>query len=367
MKSKIAEIQGLRGIAILLVVIFHFTVRWDSASTGKSNLYPFPEFPTVFRVLLAQGRLGVELFFMISGFVIALTLENSNSMKVFWAKRFARLWPPLLVCLPIIWLFIQFAPNIQGTNRSFIALAESFTLLNPNILGLGQYGQVTGVLWTLWVELQFYFLASIFYFRFKSLIRGLVASTFLGLVLVVVGSTRFGGVVNTLFQFTNLAPYLAWFTLGVLVYKLRVGGLTKPLLIGMGFCFLSSCLELGAFTFTVQSGIHLSAVGLWSLIFNAVLVLVFILSAGDLTAWPVLKFRPLVFIGEISYELYLLHEAIGIGALQDFRVFTSIRTPLLSLLVGLCLIGVSWLVYRYWSMPSTRWVRAKLATVTSRS
>jgi len=243
-KQKLSEIQALRGVAILMVVAFHFSVRWDSVSTNGKSLYPFADVPGFARLLLSQGRLGVELFFMISGFVIALTLENSSSFADFWKRRLARLWPPLLICLPLLWLVLQVAPPFEASGKSLTALWISFTLLNPLFFGMGQTGQVTGVLWTLWVELQFYLLASLLFFRFKGLRRGVLAASFLSVVLVLLTFTTDGLPVELFFQFFGLPIYLPWFAAGVIAYQVRKREAGKGLWLAFVGCFAMSVISL---------------------------------------------------------------------------------------------------------------------------
>lgn len=91
---KVAEVQGLRAIAILLVAGYHYFAGWTVPIDGN-NLYP-----GTFAPLFKYTYLGVELFFMVSGFVISMTLLRTPTMRQFAIKRFIRLWPALVVALP---------------------------------------------------------------------------------------------------------------------------------------------------------------------------------------------------------------------------------------------------------------------------
>lgn len=87
------ELDGLRGIAILAVVFYHYF-------QALVSIYPDQEFyPYGDRIFpLAQyGYLGVHLFFIISGFVIAYTMERMSGAAMFLRHRFFRLWPTMLV------------------------------------------------------------------------------------------------------------------------------------------------------------------------------------------------------------------------------------------------------------------------------
>ena len=350
--TRILEIQSLRGIAIAMVMVFHFSVRWDGVDNGSANLYPFKPVSGALHPLLAQGRLGVHLFFLISGFVIALTLENSTGIGDFWKRRFARLWPPLLVTLPLVWFVAQYSAPLQGVNKSLWALFESFTLINPLILGMGSIGQVTGVLWTLWVELQFYAIASILYFKFQSLTRGLLAGTFLGLVVYGLVNTRFGLPVSILFQFSNIAIYLPWFTAGVLAFKIRTKSGTK-LWFAFGACFLASNIEIG----TPVKIFPFWSASLVCVLVNCLIFGVFTLAALKTTKTKWLTTWPFLFLGEISYELYLIHEPLGMGFLQWLRSYSSLSGYWLAVTTAIALVPLAWLIYRWWSVPAMRTVR----------
>ncbi|MGL4264969.1 MAG: acyltransferase family protein, partial [Afipia sp.] len=93
--QRLRALDGLRGVAILLVMGFHYFYHLESYYY-KSTLYPYGE--TFSNVLVFKyGYMGVELFFIISGFVIAMTLESSRSVIDFVIRRFVRIWPALIV------------------------------------------------------------------------------------------------------------------------------------------------------------------------------------------------------------------------------------------------------------------------------
>ena len=358
MKAKIVELQALRGVAILMVMAFHFGVRWDSASTGAPTLYPFADLPALARVVLSQGRLGVQLFFMISGFVIALTLENSAGLADFWRRRFARLWPPLLVCLPLVWMVLQVAPPFEASGKSLGSLLVSFTLINPMVLGLGANQQVTGVLWTLWAEIQFYLLASVLFFRFRSLSRGLLAGSLLGTILMIFQLTPYGVVVQLFFRFFNLPGYLPWFAAGVVFYAVRRDGWTRGRVAALLGCFTLSSISLGVFELLFDSNAFQNGIAQTGLLVNLVFFGVFSYVARPCRATiAALSWPPMVTLGAISYELYLIHEVLGLSLLQWLRVGTEMRGPWLALATVVVVTPVAWAIYRWWSVPAMRVTR----------
>jgi peptidoglycan/LPS O-acetylase OafA/YrhL len=88
--DRLFALDGLRAVAVLLVVFHHYfyTLPQFYPYGGTFTKVPFFQY----------GYLGVYLFFIISGFVIALTLQSCERPRDFALKRFARIWPALVVC-----------------------------------------------------------------------------------------------------------------------------------------------------------------------------------------------------------------------------------------------------------------------------
>src|SRR5258706_14170930 len=89
--NRIKTIDGFRAIAIMMVIFFHFFSRW-TFPVSNINLYPYKNRFNYF----TMGRLGVHFFFMISGFVIFMTLEKTESFRLFMVNRFLRLMPSMI-------------------------------------------------------------------------------------------------------------------------------------------------------------------------------------------------------------------------------------------------------------------------------
>jgi peptidoglycan/LPS O-acetylase OafA/YrhL len=154
--AKIPSIQGLRAIAVLLVIAYHF------------------DFP------VKNGFVGVDVFFVISGFVITQSLlrnrTNSNIRDLlnFYTKRIARLFPAFFVVLlfTMLAVILVYSPNI-GVQQNAIkaSLGAMLGLSNfaiPRISGgyFGASGDLNPFLhtWSLSVEEQFYFFYPLFLF-----------------------------------------------------------------------------------------------------------------------------------------------------------------------------------------------------------
>lgn len=352
---KDPQLQGLRGIAIVMVAVFHFTVRWDSQNPGGASLYPFGDWFQPAAPLLYQGRLGVELFFIISGYVISLTLERSVGLRDFWLRRFVRLWPPLLVALPIAAAFLAMGPALEKSSASPLALLESLTLIDPTTLdlilpGAAATGQTTGVLWSLWIELQFYAVASVLFFtcRHKFLPALCVAAVLwqvIGLLPVL------GEPIGAPYGTYSLSYYFWWFVAGAVFFEIRKVGTSAYLWALVGVSWFASSSELSMDpTQPIWIGIGV----------NTTFFAVFTLIASEIKLrW--LAWAPLVWLGNLSYEFYLIHEAVGMSILQLLRSAGVSASPLWSLTPWLVCLPLSWIIYRYWSTVAADYLKPKLA------
>lgn len=141
-QRRLLELDGLRGIAAVMVVIYHYFIRYDEIYGHTFKAFPVIEF----------GKYGVNLFFMISGFVIFWTISKTAKPSGFIWSRFSRLYPVYWAALLITFAVISLCglPGREISNVDFIY----------NFLMFHQYFDVKhldGVYWTLTLELSFYF------------------------------------------------------------------------------------------------------------------------------------------------------------------------------------------------------------------
>src|SRR5688572_13967921 len=109
------ELDSLRGIAALCVVLFHFTFGYDNGLKilEEGKFY------------FTYGYLGVHLFFLISGFVILMTLEKTKSSADFFVSRFSRLYPAYWTAIILTVLFttllaVPFQQEIYTLNQVLV-------------------------------------------------------------------------------------------------------------------------------------------------------------------------------------------------------------------------------------------------------
>ena len=302
------HISGLRAIAVLAVIIYHY----------------FPQ-------RLMGGFSGVDVFFVISGFVVTGSVANlkrisfGHFMARFYARRILRIVPALLVCLLItIVLTSVFIPHAWlSTSIDDTAKYAFFGLSNFRLMSSGdnyfaprsEFNPFTHT-WSLGIEEQFYFLFPALFFlwsaRFslRKPIQDFIRPIFLILVLFSFGLSVF---------FTKTDPLVAFYSLPTRFWELGAGvllflsqqiypqlwkpkGKILPLLVGCialltiltGFAFLKET----RFPFP---GALLPVVG--------TLGLLWALQTEKQISYlkSFLESRPVVFIGNISYSLYLWH------------------------------------------------------------
>jgi peptidoglycan/LPS O-acetylase OafA/YrhL len=306
-RSRVQILDGLRVLAILMVMIFHFYARYQ----GKYYSYNFkiPGF-------LIHGRLGVQLFFVISGFVITLTLAKSKDFFEFLVKRFIRLLPGMIICATLTFLFFSIfdknnlIPGCKNINNLFI----SWTFISPalvNIIFKSDLQYIDGSYWTIWTELQFYVVGGILYFFSpKNFMKNYLAIVVLSFpVAFFFTSAHFSEAsVNLLGQhvaarsklvFTvfNLFTQNCWFLAGIVLNKIYFAQ-NKEL----------KLVALFAGIFVVEMFVHSN---IQITLILCVILTIFLLFLYKPEYLSFLGNPTLSKIGVASYSIYLIHEYNG--------------------------------------------------------
>ena len=204
--------DGLRAVAALSVVFFHYTTRFDQVFVHTTPLafnFPF-------------GYLGVQLFFVISGFVIFLTLDAARSPTDFVVSRFSRLYPTFWVALLASWLALR-AADLPGYAPSVSELIANATMVHE-FFGIAS---IDGVYWSLGVELMFYAWMLLFWTTgaLKRPVLVVLSAVLTSLVAAVADRILGLHVPHTL-EVLMLLEWSPWFALGMLVYMKCRRGLT---------------------------------------------------------------------------------------------------------------------------------------------
>jgi peptidoglycan/LPS O-acetylase OafA/YrhL len=347
--SRVAVLDGLRAVAILAVMAFHYGVRWTPPHSD-TDLYPYHGFfghlPIVTPVL-NYGWAGVELFFVISGFVICMTLERCTTVWDFARRRLARLWPAMLVCAAITMAVAQFGPD-QWRVGGFSFLS-SILFIEPSLFGdwfgVDDLGWVDGVYWTLWIEVRFYIMAAILFALFRK--RFLPALTALTVISFVAGVRMLEYPHRDVAWLLLLPTFLPYFTFGAGLYRFNI---LRKLTFEAASAMLISTLIIfaqGWLSFDYPAG---GPIGF--AVVNALILMAFILFALGSPLVRPFGWRPLAKLGEASYSLYLIHSVVGIVLIE--LLSKVIPWPLAILLVTAAMIALSLALFRWVEGPGKR-------------
>ena len=337
---RLEVLDGIRFLAAAYVVLFHFSAGDRSSWHGPSREL----FAPLFHVA-TYGWLGVELFFMISGFVICLSAWG-KSVGEFAISRFVRLYPAY-------WFAILLTTAVLLVDQSR-AHALSWSQILTNLTMTESYARVPGVdpsYWTLAVELNFYLLVAVTLvwrgFTYKRVVTFCAVWLALSLLDAVTDSYWYGLVVQPL--------YVPFFVAGIVLYLMHRFGPSLALWTLLACCWACAMYRLIDRT-AVQhpSGVTLNY---WvsAAIVSTFFVLLTLIALHKLTA---VRGRWLVTAGALTYPLYLLHQQIGETLIRSL----DHRVPSWVLLVGVfaVMLVLSWLVQHYAERPLARRVRTAL-------
>jgi len=327
------ELDALRGMAALFVVLFHY------AGLAKIDL-PF----------FKLGVTGVDLFFLISGYVIFLTLNKITKAKEFIITRFLRLFPTYLLIMTVTLLVIYFLsfPSFPSVK----VIAGNATMLQPFCF----VPYIDDVYWTLTVELEFYILMLVL-FQLGMLDK----IEWVGLVLIIIflgyhyiGYTFFRAsrIYISPRAFIPVISHFQLFFAGIIFYKIKKIGNS------MFRTFLILCCFAISLYLFKDSGKSHFFLDVWQ--YTAILAfyfVVFFMFAYRRIAFIAAK--PLIFLGAISYCLYLIHGKAGL-LLHPFLSGTLHTGPASTVfLLLIIMIFISYMVTFNFERPLIKYLRGK--------
>ena len=286
---RIVELDSLRALAAINLMLFHFTHVF-SVKYGYSSPLGF-EWP--------YGKYGVQLFFMLSGFVNAMTLLRKRKTGDFLVGRLVRVCPSYWLVIGTNLLLISLIP-LTMSQLSMQDLAANLTIM-PNLFG---YECMEPVTWTLQVEMLFYGLILLMFVTrsLESPLRTMM--TYMALSLV-------GGLSIEYLATTNMNPtvmsalhllrsllrldFMPLFALGVLIHQIKSQQ-------GNRWANLGGIVVCATVFHVIDRHGHNPA---------ATVLLTGLLAFCAYGKMPLLRLRPLIFISTISYSLYLFHNNLG--------------------------------------------------------
>ncbi|EQB33467.1 acyltransferase family protein [Sphingobium ummariense] len=274
-RTRLTELDALRGIGALCVLVFHYSTRFHELFPQASHV-PF-SFP--------GGNYRVLLFFTISGFAIFFTLDRIRSVADFVVNRFARLYPAYLVAM-LLTLSIEYVAHAWQLLVGPAAILANLTMLQ----GFAFLPEVDGAYWTLTVEIAFYF-CMIALWKFAGLRRlEPVLAAWLALRWLYWAWPDMPERIIMLF----VLRYTPFFVIGMLSYRVWSGQRTWRQQAPYAALALLSIATMETWDVTVVGWLLLAT-------FAALI-------AGRLRF---IALRPLVWLGGISYSFYLIHQHVG--------------------------------------------------------
>lgn len=290
--NRLAFLDGLRGIAIFLVVSFHYFAQGDAIYGDAFKNIP----------LIGVGFFGVQLFFMISGYVIFMTLRKCDSFIQFISRRWVRLTPVLLLSSAIIFFTSMAIPTFPDELK-VLDFVPSLTYINPyfiNLLTNLDIRSIDGVFWSLYIEFQFYVLIAILFKIIKD--NFLVVLALIGTIVQFLKYFPIG-ILNsdtiTSMWWVLLFEHLPWFCVGISAFLINQNERSHV-----------------AFTVLALSSITIAFTDFSTLAYRLTILGIFIIPALWIPFRRVLNLQTLQFLGFISYPFYLLHQSIGKSIIQ---------------------------------------------------
>lgn len=322
------ELDVMRFLAAIAVLLYHYTF-------GASRLYALPEFGA--DKLLRYGYLGVDAFFMISGYVVLMS-SMYKSPKYFFISRVVRLYPAYWICCLLTFVILYFGklPQPGVPVVTFKLLAYNLTMLH------GFFGKhdLNGVFWTLTYEVTFYFI--ILLISALKLWKNLLPIIILWLSYTLIAGPS---TTNNAFYFLLIPKYSCCFIAGMLFYLLRTKYTFAWKIYALLFlCYLINIRHDVSIMHDINNFYHdTSAYNKYIMItIITMLYIFFLLSALKKLSIPAMKY--VAKLGVLTYPLYLIH-GFGIG----FFMLWSGRINKYVLLgaTTLFMIFLSYLIYRF--------------------
>lgn len=329
-KNYFPILDILRFFAAISVLMLHYFSVAVSQNTDWISRY------------ITHGYLGVELFFIISGFVIFFSLQKP--IKEYALGRFIRLYPLFWILCTITYIItLIWTPDTALSLKHFFM---NLLIINDNKVAF----LVDGVYWTLTQELIFYTMIGFFVYFF-SLKR---IEWFFGIWLLTVFLTFYFGFENSFITKIALTRYATFFSIGgltALIYSqkdaiqksihmtyIRYGLLFSSLLL---IPYVSEKLKVSTAYATNKFGVFNHD----SYIFLSILILLFfsgILINNKINNKKLIKIS--LMLGAMTYPLYLIHSKIGSIVIGFFESFGQISV--VSISVAICMVLASYVISR---------------------
>lgn len=349
--NRIYQIDLFRFIAAISVVLFHYLFRgW--AADNMSDV-SFNEIGHFFK----YGYLGVELFFIISGFVIILSIKK-RSISKFIISRFSRLYPIYWICLILTFSIIVLygEPRYNADFNQFFFNLSMF----QNYLGVKS---IDGVYWTLFVEMKFY----IFIVGTYLLLNKLKEFKIEYVVIFWLSLTLFYLPLHELFIFKVLNYFLilewsSYFIAGMIFYQIYKNSSSIKYLVLLTISFTVSLYH----AFLRIEPMEIKYNTSFSPLIIGVIIFIFYLIMYLVTTNKMKKINSpkLIELGLLTYPLYLIHQNIGFIIFNNFGAYFN--KYLLAFITILLMITISFVLSKFYEPIVSGFFKAQLEKLTTK-
>jgi peptidoglycan/LPS O-acetylase OafA/YrhL len=320
---RLAELDAMRGVASLLVLLYHFNYKYTQYNPAHGEL----------PLLFGWGHHGVSLFFAISGFVICMTLERVDGVAAFAWARFTRLFPVYWAAMAITMAVVA----LGGVTKLMVTPAEAAA--NATMLHYWfDIQSVDGSYWSLSIELSFYLVMGLLlYCRLLPRLEWALAA-WLALHLVQAATGLF-----PIWASRMLAlDYIPLFAIGMVHYRHYSGQMTAR------EALLWHAALVGIIAW---SGLSVAIVA------AATIGLFWAMTQG----WLKWINQPLLlWLGAISYPLYLIHQYVGYVLIDHMAPTMGLTAATAAALIAVAVLAH--LLHIAVETPVQRRLRAKAAS-----
>lgn len=339
-QGRVEILDLLRLFAVLAVLLFHYGFR--GAAADGFTAVSLPDLAPIAK----YGYLGVQFFFIISGFVIAYSAEG-RSAAGFAIARIARIYPGFIFCMTVTLLATLAigAPRFEATALQWFA---NLFIVAPAL----KQPFMDGAYWSIVYEITFY--AWVFVLISTGLFRreiGLIVVSWLAISILneaVLGSLAVRRLLIT--------DQSAFFAAGLLLYEIYRGRWDRSVLLLLALAAVTAINEALAGAAWTREHYHVP-------LDNRVVAGVCLAAIG--AVWLATRVRRLplppgliLAIGGLTYPMYLLHQHVGYMLLNRFE---GAATPaLLIAATALTVMAASWLIWRYVERPAQKWMKRSL-------
>ncbi len=340
--TRFAFLDFLRFFAALAVAGYHFTAFNAGWAEPVRELFP------VLSRFTKYGALGVELFFVISGFVILLSAYG-RSIPAYTASRVARIFPAFwFAALFATFLYLVIWP--EGRTIDLGQILTNLTMTHP----ASGIRHLDGVYWTLWVELRFYILTA-FFLVWGITPRRILAVAFLWPLLASIALHQENSLLVTIL-ISREAPLFAG---GMVIFVMYKWGFTWTSLLVLLFnAFHAAYRSTGWLANAMRN--NTGQVINDNYMILAILLIFAIVAVAVLTPLRRLSAPWMTWLGLFTYPLYLVHETLGWFLINKLGTQLSQHQTLTIVLTASFLLA--YLVLRFIDQPGGRWLKRKMQT-----